>query len=256
MANPQVYSAFKNYVSRLQDVLSIRRTKKTKPRLVISAPFDFKKEDSVSVLPGISGEELYVLREKAAASIVGSALTHPYETYSDSATLAPSSVYDLHFGGSSLNRSTSSFDKASIHRHHQFNNSNSHLPKSMTAPMSTPMSVPMLKAATNLTSVSSSACSSPTVHHMMMAPPTPTSIRATSSPSPSSPARSGSPMHQYHSCCRRCKIAAAKEQHQQRIGGGVTFYPPIVLASTEPYAPAGLSFPSSSSSASSISSRD
>ncbi|CAK7218241.1 hypothetical protein SCUCBS95973_003418 [Sporothrix curviconia] len=248
MTNAKVYSALKAYVSRLHDVLSMRRNKKTKPRLVISAPFDFKKEDSTCILPGISGEELYMLREKAAASIVGSALTHPYETYSDSATLAPSSVHDLHFGSGGLNRSTSSFDKYSLHRlHHnqpgslKNNNSTGHLPKSLTAP------VPVPSLTRNMTS--SSACSSPTVHHMMMALPTPTS-----------PVRSGSPtVHvspHHHNCCRRCKSAAVKEQHQQRIGGGVTFYPPIVLASTEPYAPTGLSFPSSSSSASSISSRD
>ncbi|CAK7225103.1 hypothetical protein SBRCBS47491_005778 [Sporothrix bragantina] len=245
MTNAQVYSALKSYVSRLHDVLNMRRNKKTKPRLVISAPFDFKKEDSMCMLPGISGEELYMLREKAAASIVGSALTHPYENYSDSATLAPSSVHDLHFGNSGLNRSTSSFDKHSMHRHHhqnhlgslKNNNSSGNLPKPLTAPM------PVPGLTRNVTS--SSACSSPTVHHMMLAPPTPTS-----------PVRSGSPtLHvaQHHNCCRRCKSAAAKEQ---RIGGGVTYYPPIVLASTEPYAPTGLSFPSSSSSASSISSRD
>ena len=188
---------------------------------------------------------LYTLREKAAASIVGSALTSPYENYSDTATLAPSSVHDLHFGGNGLNRSTSSFDKHSLHlQHHQnhlkHKNSAGHLPKSLTAPM----------PASLLTSNLTSACSSPTVHHMMLAPPTPT---------PS--VRSGSPtlhvaQQQNQSGCRRCKSAAAKDQHQHRVGGGLSFYPPIVLASTEPYAPTGLSFPSSSSSASSISSRD
>ena len=35
MTNAQVYSAFKSYVSRLHDVLNMRRNKKTKPRLVI-----------------------------------------------------------------------------------------------------------------------------------------------------------------------------------------------------------------------------
>lgn len=167
-----------------------------------------------------------MLREKAAASIVGSALTNPYETYSDSATLAPSSVHDLHLGPGSLNRSTSSFDKASLHRHHLGHNYNSNilLAKSTTAPLS-------MSPGT-----------------MLVAPPTPTSIRSATS-SPTSPTHH----HQHHTCCRRCKSAAAKEQ---RIGGGVTFYPQIVLASTEPYAPTGLTFPSSSSSASSISSRE
>lgn len=169
-----------------------------------------------------------MLREKAAASIVGSALTNPYETYSDSATLAPSSVHDLHLGPGSLNRSTSSFDKASLHRHHNHN-----LAKSMTAPLAIP-SAPMLVAS-----------------------PTPTSSRS-ATPSPTSPTHHHNQHyhHHQHTCCRRCKSAAAKEAGQQRFGGGVSFYPPIVLASTEPYAPTGLSFPSSSSSASSISSRE
>ncbi|KAL1902337.1 hypothetical protein Sste5346_001313 [Sporothrix stenoceras] len=224
MTNAQIYSAFKSYVSRLHDVLNVRRNKNTKPRLVISAPFDFKKEDSMCILPGISSEELYMLREKAAASIVGSALTNPYETYSDSATLAPS-VHDLHLGPGSLNRSTSSFDKTSLHRHHLSHN---HLAKSMTAPL---------------------AMSPGT---MLVAPPTPTSIRSATSSS-TSPTHHHGNINHHHTCCRRCKSAAAKEQ---RIGGGVSFYPPIVLASTEPYAPTGLSFPSSSSSASSISSRE
>lgn len=35
MTNAQVYHAFKSYVSRLHDVLNVRRNKKTKPRLVI-----------------------------------------------------------------------------------------------------------------------------------------------------------------------------------------------------------------------------
>ncbi|KIH92303.1 hypothetical protein SPBR_03142 [Sporothrix brasiliensis 5110] len=223
MTNAQIYHAFKSYVSRLHDVLSLRRNKKTKPRLVISAPFDFKKEDSMCNLPGVSGEELYMLREKAAASIVGSAFTNPYDTYSDSATLAPSSVHDLHLDPGSLNHSTSSFDKASLHhRHHRV------LAKSMTAPLN------MSSGAT------------------MAAPRMPTSIRSATS-SPTSPTH-----HQHqHTCCRRCKSAATKDAFgHQRVGGGVSFYPPIVLASTEPYAPTGLSFPSTSSSASSISSRE
>ncbi|CAK7563995.1 MAG: hypothetical protein SEPTF4163_001878 [Sporothrix epigloea] len=92
MTNAQVYSTFKSCVLRLHDALNMRRNKKTKPQLVISAPFDFKKEDSMSILPGTFGEELFMLREKAAASIVGSALNSPYEAYSDSVTLTPSSV--------------------------------------------------------------------------------------------------------------------------------------------------------------------
>ncbi|CAK7264629.1 hypothetical protein SEPCBS119000_001095 [Sporothrix epigloea] len=92
MTGVQIYSTFKSYVLRLHDGYHSRRNKKTKPRLVISAPFDFKKEDSMSILPDTFGEELYMLREKAAASIVGSAVSSIYEKYTDSVSLAASPI--------------------------------------------------------------------------------------------------------------------------------------------------------------------
>ncbi len=67
----QVLVAFKSYVTRLHD--SLHRRKSSKPRLVIvsilglkqprqradkqSAPFDFKKEDSMVILPGTAANE-------------------------------------------------------------------------------------------------------------------------------------------------------------------------------------------------------
>ncbi|TPX09077.1 uncharacterized protein E0L32_001661 [Thyridium curvatum] len=67
------------YAHRLQDFCRIRRKKKqglkitaklTKDLLPTqSAPFNFKKEESI--LPGISDDEISILREKAAASRIG-----------------------------------------------------------------------------------------------------------------------------------------------------------------------------------------
>ncbi|EPE10711.1 hypothetical protein F503_05806 [Ophiostoma piceae UAMH 11346] len=241
-------SSFKSCVSRLHDVLTLRRNKKTKSRLVISAPFDFKKEDSACMLPGISGAELYMLREKAAASIAGSAITSfagspdAYDGFDafDTVTLAPSSIHDFHPSRNSstgnisssathrpyLNRSTSSFDRTSIRP------GSSHHGSVFGGPMSVSM-------------------------HRSMTAPQPMGVMQSA---PGTPTRR-------QSCCRRCKSArdissagSSLSTHVspmgQRFGGSsghVAYYHAIKLASTEPYVPTGLTCPSSSSSASSIS---
>jgi len=62
--------------SRVQTILRQRRRKQVhKPLPEISAPFDFKREPVL--LPGVSQEELSILREKAAASRIGVAETMP-----------------------------------------------------------------------------------------------------------------------------------------------------------------------------------
>ncbi|KAK0641480.1 hypothetical protein B0T16DRAFT_461540 [Cercophora newfieldiana] len=52
----------------LQDMVGFRRRKDAK-RLQISQPFNFKKE--ATILPGLTEDEITVLREKAAASCLG-----------------------------------------------------------------------------------------------------------------------------------------------------------------------------------------
>ncbi|KAJ9144326.1 hypothetical protein NKR19_g6541 [Coniochaeta hoffmannii] len=59
---------FRRIRSRLQDMRVFRRKEK-KRTLIISAPFNFKKE--TTYLPGITDSEISVLREKAAASCLG-----------------------------------------------------------------------------------------------------------------------------------------------------------------------------------------
>ncbi|EFW99169.1 hypothetical protein CMQ_5590 [Grosmannia clavigera kw1407] len=71
------YNAIRTCVARLHKKISFRR-KSAKARPTISQPFDFKKEDTLCFLRGISSEELTVMREKAAASIVGSATNSPF----------------------------------------------------------------------------------------------------------------------------------------------------------------------------------
>ncbi|KAI6777949.1 uncharacterized protein J7T54_002942 [Emericellopsis cladophorae] len=66
------------FYSRVQTILSRRRSgskDSQKPTLEISAPFNFQREP-VS-LPGISHDELVMLREKAAASCIGVAEMMP-----------------------------------------------------------------------------------------------------------------------------------------------------------------------------------
>lgn len=227
---------FKGCVSRLHDVFTLRRQKKAKSRLVISAPFDFKKEDSACMLPGISGAELYMLREKAAASIAGSAITSftgspdAYDGFDafDTVTLAPSSIHDYHPSRNSstgnlssaaahrpfLNRSTSSFDRASRVSRASTRPGSSHFAGSHHGYNAVPMPVSMHRSMTAPQSMHS-------------APGTPT---------------------RRQSCCRRCKSA-----RDISTSGQVSYYPSIKLASTELYVPTGLTCPSSSSSASSIS---
>ncbi|ATY58672.1 hypothetical protein CCM_05381 [Cordyceps militaris CM01] len=67
-AEMQVRDNIKTLCSRMQTLLH-RRSKQPKRGIEISAPFDYRLED-VS-LPGISHDELSILREKATASRVG-----------------------------------------------------------------------------------------------------------------------------------------------------------------------------------------
>ncbi|KAK0627308.1 hypothetical protein B0T14DRAFT_563124 [Immersiella caudata] len=55
--------------SSLQDMVGLRRRKDVKGQLQISQPFNFKKE--TAILPGLTEDEITVLREKAAASCLG-----------------------------------------------------------------------------------------------------------------------------------------------------------------------------------------
>ncbi|KAK3955145.1 hypothetical protein QBC32DRAFT_57899 [Pseudoneurospora amorphoporcata] len=61
----QVCSNFKRFRASLQELLGIKRRKQVKGD-DISAPYNFKKE--TTVIPGVTQEELEVLRDKAAAS--------------------------------------------------------------------------------------------------------------------------------------------------------------------------------------------
>ncbi|KAK4454460.1 hypothetical protein QBC34DRAFT_471378 [Podospora aff. communis PSN243] len=55
--------------SSLQGMVGLRRRKDVKRQLQISQPFNFKKE--TTILPGVTEDEITVLREKAAASCLG-----------------------------------------------------------------------------------------------------------------------------------------------------------------------------------------
>ncbi|KAL6862660.1 hypothetical protein ACO1O0_002897 [Amphichorda felina] len=65
----QVKNNVRMLYSRVQTIIRQRRRKQLKPALEISAPFDMKREP-VS-LPGITEDEISLLREKAAASRIG-----------------------------------------------------------------------------------------------------------------------------------------------------------------------------------------
>ncbi|KAK0715589.1 hypothetical protein B0H67DRAFT_645320 [Lasiosphaeris hirsuta] len=65
----QVYSNVKRICSSLQDLITFRQRKDAKRQFQISEPFNFKKEPTT--LPGLSEDEISVLREKAAASRLG-----------------------------------------------------------------------------------------------------------------------------------------------------------------------------------------
>ncbi|KAK3389824.1 hypothetical protein B0H63DRAFT_519059 [Podospora didyma] len=59
----------KRLCSSLQNVVFRRRRGATKPRLQISDPFNFRRE--ITIIPGLSQDDLSVLREQAAATRVG-----------------------------------------------------------------------------------------------------------------------------------------------------------------------------------------
>ncbi|KAM5367451.1 hypothetical protein ACJZ2D_010014 [Fusarium nematophilum] len=64
----QISSDFQTLCSRIQTMVRQRR-RKGKPTIQISAPFNFKHEPVT--LPGVSDEQIAMLREKAAASRIG-----------------------------------------------------------------------------------------------------------------------------------------------------------------------------------------
>ncbi|KAK5658265.1 hypothetical protein OQA88_2240 [Cercophora sp. LCS_1] len=66
----QVYASAKRL---FQDAVGLKRRKNIK-RLQISQPFDFKKE--AVIIPGLSEDEISVLREKAVASCIGTIDDH------------------------------------------------------------------------------------------------------------------------------------------------------------------------------------
>lgn len=81
----QIKSNVRMLYSRVQTILRKRQRKEEKPTLEISAPFNFKREPVC--LPGISEDEISILREKAAASRIGVAEAMP---------LSPSSMLVHH----------------------------------------------------------------------------------------------------------------------------------------------------------------
>jgi hypothetical protein len=83
---------FRRMRTRVQTVFRRREKKRT---YEISAPFNFKKE--CTVLPGITQDEISVLREKAAASCLG--IRHDHE---------PNSMMSLHIPAIMHTRSSSS----------------------------------------------------------------------------------------------------------------------------------------------------
>ncbi|KAK4146589.1 uncharacterized protein C8A04DRAFT_25505 [Dichotomopilus funicola] len=76
MASMLVYSEVKRLYTSLQEIMGRRR----KRQLQISDPFDFKKE--VTIIPGLTEDEITVLREKAAASRLGIAHAHSNPQFS------------------------------------------------------------------------------------------------------------------------------------------------------------------------------
>lgn len=74
--NMQLPSNVRVLCSRLQTILRQRRRKQQKRSLEISAPFNFTHEPVA--IPGISEDEISILREKAAASRIGIAEMMPH----------------------------------------------------------------------------------------------------------------------------------------------------------------------------------
>ncbi|KAK0718008.1 hypothetical protein B0T26DRAFT_751993 [Lasiosphaeria miniovina] len=85
VATMHVCSNFKRFCSSLQDLVSFRRRKDLRRQLQISEPFNFRKEDTV--IPGLTENEITVMREKAAASCLGIADLLYYDTASMSLSL-------------------------------------------------------------------------------------------------------------------------------------------------------------------------
>ncbi|KAK0391008.1 hypothetical protein NLU13_0510 [Sarocladium strictum] len=73
--NMQLPSNVRVLCSRLQTILRQRRRKQQKRSLEISAPFNFTHQPVI--IPGISEDEISILREKAAASRIGIAEMMP-----------------------------------------------------------------------------------------------------------------------------------------------------------------------------------
>ncbi|KAL2259448.1 hypothetical protein VTK26DRAFT_6863 [Humicola hyalothermophila] len=73
MVATSVYLGAKRLCMSLQEMVGLRRRKGLKRDLRISEPFNLKKE--AVILPGLSEDEITVLREKAAASRLGVAAT-------------------------------------------------------------------------------------------------------------------------------------------------------------------------------------
>lgn len=76
--------------STLQGLVTFRRRRPAKRRPQISEPFDFKRE--MTVLPGLTQDEISVLREKAAASCLGVA-DYDRHLYGDE---SPATTPDYH----------------------------------------------------------------------------------------------------------------------------------------------------------------
>ncbi|KAK4035042.1 hypothetical protein C8A01DRAFT_48707 [Parachaetomium inaequale] len=76
MVTMTVYSEVKRLYSSLQEMVGLRRRKR---QLQISESFNFKKE--TTILPGLTEDEISVLREKAAASRLGIAHADAYTSY-------------------------------------------------------------------------------------------------------------------------------------------------------------------------------
>ncbi|KAH6856927.1 hypothetical protein B0I37DRAFT_426548 [Chaetomium sp. MPI-CAGE-AT-0009] len=77
MVNMTVYSEVKRLYSSLQQMVGLRRRKR---QLQISEPFDFKRE--ATIIPGLTEDEISVLREKAAASRLGIAYADTHASHS------------------------------------------------------------------------------------------------------------------------------------------------------------------------------
>ncbi|EGY16890.1 hypothetical protein VD0002_g7912 [Verticillium dahliae] len=59
----------RGFYMRVHKMMSLPRRKEEKPRLVISAPFDFQKVNMD--LAGVSADELSLMKEQAVASRIG-----------------------------------------------------------------------------------------------------------------------------------------------------------------------------------------